>query len=154
MLRRHGTLLFLSQIIIIIAHACHKIRIVFERNDMIADTVQEIAVVADHHKTAVVVDQRFFQNAQRRKIQVVGRLVENQEIAAAAQNFGKRQTRFLAAGKIFDFRVDPVVFKQKTLQIPPDGNFLLAQIDEIVSLGNLLQNTVLRNSGQYVPWSI
>ena len=73
--------------------------------------------MADHHKTAVVVDQRFFQNAQRRKIQVVGRLVENQEIAAAAQNFGKRQTRFLAAGKIFDFRVDPVVFKQKTLQM-------------------------------------
>ena len=112
----------------------------FKRDDMVADTIQKIAIMADYHKTAVVMNQRLFQNAQRRKIQIVGRLVENQEIAAAAQNLGKRQARFLAAGKIFDLRIDPVVFKQKTFQIPPDGNFFLAQIDEIVPLGNLLQN--------------
>ena len=48
------------------------------------DPIQEITVMTDYGKTSVIVDQCFFQNPQRGKIQIIGRFIQNQKIAASA----------------------------------------------------------------------
>ena len=40
------------------------------------DAIEEPAIVADHHRAARVVQQRFFERPQRIHVEVVGRLVE------------------------------------------------------------------------------
>ena len=111
---------------------------------MVADAVQEIAVVADDNQTAVVVDQRLFQNAQCDEVQIVGRLVENQEVSAALEDFRESQTRPFAARKLLDLRVDPLVFKHEALEIAPDGNPFIAEIDELVPLPDLFADRAFR----------
>ena len=70
----HPFILFLK-IVIEIADRIADCSVSLERDDMIADPVQEIAVVADHGKTSSVVGKSLFQNAKRYQIQIVCRLV-------------------------------------------------------------------------------
>ena len=55
-----------------------------------ADAIEKIAVVADHDDAAVEVEQRFLEQAQRGEIEVVGRLVEDEDVAAALEDFRER----------------------------------------------------------------
>jgi len=57
---------------------------VFERQDMRGDAVEEPAVVADDDGAAGKILQRLFQRAQRVDVEIVGRLVEQQQVSARA----------------------------------------------------------------------
>jgi hypothetical protein len=56
--------------------------VAFEGEDVGGQAVQEEAVVADHHGAAREVLQRRFQRPQGLHVQVVGRFVEHQDVAA------------------------------------------------------------------------
>ena len=66
------------------------------------DPVQEPAIVRDHHDAAGKIEQGFFQRAQGFHVQVVGRLVEQQHVAAAAQQLGQVHAVAFAAGQVAD----------------------------------------------------
>ena len=54
--------------------------VAFKGQDMGGDAVQEPAVVADHHGTAAEIFQGFFQRPQGVDVQVVGRLVQEDDV--------------------------------------------------------------------------
>ena len=69
------------------------------------DAVQEPAVVGDHDRAAGERQQRVLERAQRVHVEVVGGLVEQQQVAAAAQQLGEVHAVALAAGELADARL-------------------------------------------------
>src|SRR3546814_737294 len=71
------------------------VRVALEGEDMRRDAVQEPAVMRDHERVARELQQRVFQRAQGLDVQVVGRFVEQQHVAALQQGFGDRKSTSL-----------------------------------------------------------
>jgi hypothetical protein len=63
--------------------------VALEGEDVRGDAVQEPAVVADHHDAAGERLQAGLQRAQRVHVEVVGRLVEQQHVAARLEQLGQ-----------------------------------------------------------------
>ena len=68
----------------------------------VAIAVEEPAVVRDHDGAAGEVEQRLLERAQRVDVEVVGRLVEQQQVAARAQELREVDAVALAAGELAD----------------------------------------------------
>ena len=65
--------------------------VAFPREDMRGDAVEEPTVVGDHHSAARELEQRVFEGFQGLDVQIVGGLVEQQQVAALLQ--GQRQVQ-------------------------------------------------------------
>src|SRR5262245_51857959 len=76
-------------IVLVIALEPYDAAVTFESEHVCRDAIEEPAVVADHHGTACVVDERFFERAERVDVQVVGWLVEQRQIRTALQQLGQ-----------------------------------------------------------------
>ena len=101
----------------ILAEACHLVLLVglevafepvplgrvvvvaFPREDMRGDTVEEPTVVGNHHSAAREFEQRVFEGFQGLDVQIVGGLVEQQQVAALLQGQGQVQTVALTTGQ-------------------------------------------------------
>src|SRR4051812_46139065 len=94
------TLLALRLVGLIVALAPDRLAVALERQDMRRDAVEEPAVVADDHRAAAEVEQRVFEGAERLDVEVVRRLVEQEQVAAALQQLGKVNAVTLAAGQL------------------------------------------------------
>jgi hypothetical protein len=70
------------------------------------DGVEELAVVADHQQRALVALQPGLEPDQRVEVEVVGRLVEQQQVARAHQRARQLQPHAPAAGEAVDRRVE------------------------------------------------
>ena len=84
------------------------VRVALEGQDMGTDAVEEPAVVADDHGTTCKVFQTFFQRTQGIDVNVIGRLVQQEDVAFFLQRHGQVQAVALAAGEdaAFLFLVD------------------------------------------------
>ena len=67
---------------------------------MSADLIQEITVMGYNNNGIIKVNQEFFQPFNRRKIQVVGRLIQKKDVRISKQCLCKKYFHLLAAGKI------------------------------------------------------
>ena len=63
----------------------------------VAIAIEEPAVVGDHHGAAGEIEERLLEGAQRLDVEVVGRLVEQQHVAAAPQQLREMHAVALAA---------------------------------------------------------
>ena len=68
----------------------------------LAAAIQELAVVGDHHEAPVAARQIALQPFARRQVQVVGGLVEEQQIGAAQQHPSQCDPHLPAAGQLAD----------------------------------------------------
>src|SRR6185436_12561142 len=59
--------------------------VALERQDRGRDPIEEPAVVRDDQRAAGEVDEALLERAERRQVEIVGRLVEHQQVAAPAQ---------------------------------------------------------------------
>ena len=66
-------------------------------------TVEEVAVVANDNECAVEFLQRFFQHVFRAHVEVIGRLVENEQIHWLEQQLQQGKACAFAAAKHFHF---------------------------------------------------
>ena len=82
---------------------------VLESHHLVADAVQEIAVVADNQDSAIEVRQRFLQHTQAGQIQIVGRFVQHEDVAAAPEHFGQHEPGAFAAGQASDRLVHALI---------------------------------------------
>ncbi len=73
------------------------VAVALEGEDVGGDAVEEPAVVADDHGAAGEILQRLLERAQRLDVEVVGRLVEQQQVGARAQHLGEMHAVALAA---------------------------------------------------------
>src|SRR3954463_4934643 len=76
---------------LVIALEPHRFRVPLERQDVRRDAVEEPAVVRDHHRAGREIDQCFLQRAKRIDIEIVGRLVEKQQIATRLEQLRQVQ---------------------------------------------------------------
>ena len=68
-------------VVLVVALEPHHLAVAFERQDVRRDAVEEPAIVADDDGAAGERQQRLFERAQRVDVEVVGRLVEQQQVA-------------------------------------------------------------------------
>ena len=85
--------------------------------DLGAQPVDQIAVVRDQQDGALVVRQHFLQDFLRGDIQVVGWLVQQQQVGLRERELGQRQPAALAAGKRADFLEDVIPAEQEARQV-------------------------------------
>ena len=84
-------------VVLVVALEPHHLAVAFERQHVRRDAVEEPAVVADHHRAAGERQQRLFERAQRVDVEVVGRLVEQQQVRAALEQLRQMHAVALAA---------------------------------------------------------
>ncbi len=76
-----------------------------DEHETVADRAQQRAVVRHEHQAAFVVGQRPRQGVAHFEVEVVGGLVEQQQVRPPAHEQRQRQPRLLAAGERLDRRV-------------------------------------------------
>src|SRR5438067_4409960 len=89
----------------------------FEREDRGANTIQKIAIVTDHDDAAAEGDERFLEQAQRSEIEIVGRFVEHQNVAAALQDFCEQHPAAFATAELRNLGVDAFLADKKSPKI-------------------------------------
>src|SRR5690606_29231386 len=94
------TALLVGLVFLIVAFKEYYLRIAFERQYVRGDAIEEPAVVADDHDRTRKFQQGVFEGAQRFDVEVVGRFVEQQDVAAREQRFGQMQPAALTARQI------------------------------------------------------
>jgi hypothetical protein len=72
---------------------------VLEMDDAVGNPIQEVAIVRDHQQRALIVEQPLFEPEHRVQIEVVGGLVEKQQIGAAHERLRKVDAHAPAAGE-------------------------------------------------------
>src|SRR4029077_10996569 len=85
-------------------------------------------------------DQRFFKNSQGRQIEIVGRLIEDQKVAAILEDSREQQPAAFSAGKVCHLRADAVVGKKKSLEIGAQGKFSVTEDHELRAVADFLQH--------------
>src|SRR6185437_7876288 len=77
----------------------------FEYQQMIDQPVHKIPVVRDDEQTALVFAQEILQDSQGREVEIVGGLVEDEEIGVPEQDGQQVQPPFFSAGELGDIRI-------------------------------------------------
>ena len=81
-----------------------------------ADFVQEVTVMGYNNDGIVKVDQEFFQPFDRREIQMVGRLIEEQNIRIPEKCLGQKNFDLLASGQVSHLSVVEFGFDSESVQ--------------------------------------
>ena len=71
----------------------------FDLDDSLAEPIEQVAIVRDHHRPALVGGEELLQPADRVDVEVVGRLVEQQQRLVFQQQLGECGPAALSAGK-------------------------------------------------------
>src|SRR5229473_2812744 len=130
----------LSFVHLIIAFAPDRLAVALESEDVRGDAVEKPAVVADDHGATAEVQQGIFQSSQRLHVEVIGRLVEQKQIAAATEQLGQVNAIALAARQLRHFALLVGSFKIKLGHIAARGYFSFAQHQVFRPAGDFLKN--------------
>src|ERR1051326_8885947 len=84
----------------VIAFEPHDLAVALEGEDVGRDAVEKPAIVRNDHGAAGIVEQCLFERAQRIDIEIVGRLVEQEEVGALLQHLCQMHAVALAAGEL------------------------------------------------------
>lgn len=98
----------------------------FPRQNVRGDAVQEHTVMANDHRAARELEQRRFERGQRLDVEVVRRLVEEQQVAALLERERQVQTVALATGKYASALLLVLALKAKARHISAARNLGLA----------------------------
>src|SRR5512140_749251 len=99
---RAETLLPVSLVVLIVPLVPDSLRIALERQHVRRDPVQEPPVVADDDRAASELEERILERPERIDVQVVGRLVEQEQISTLSERPREMQAVHLAAGEVAD----------------------------------------------------
>ena len=118
------------EIIIVVADGVMKAAVVLKSQDRCANSVQEIPVVTDDNHVPLESRERFLQQSQRTKIEIVRWLIENQHVAAVLQNPRQQHAAAFTAAQLINLRIDPLLGEKKSAQVASQGDVLVAQPNE------------------------
>ncbi len=94
----------------------------------------------DHQRAAGEVGQRLLEHAERHQVEIVGRLVEDQEVAAAPEQPRQLHAVALAARERADRRVGEAIVEQHHAQEGAHVDRAVVEKDVVVAVGDLLQH--------------
>src|SRR5262249_31456172 len=95
------------------------------------DTIEEIAVMADQDHRALVVAEHLFEHVEGFEIEIVGRLVQHQQVRPLRQRPRQHQPAALATGERLERRAPLLAGEQKFLHVADDMPWLAADHDVI-----------------------
>ncbi len=133
-------------VVLVVALEPDGLRVAFERQDVRGDAIEEPAVVADHDGAAGEVQQRLFERAQRVDVEVVGRLVEQQQVAAGAQQLGEMHAVALAARERADLALLRGALEVEPRHVGARRDRALPHHDLVFAAGDLLPDGLVRLS--------
>ena len=90
-----------ARVVALVGHALAAI----ELQRPLRDVVEEVAVVRHQHDAAGIVLEVALQPGHRLRVQMVGRLVQQQDVGLGQQQLGQRHAPLLAAGELLDLGV-------------------------------------------------
>src|SRR3546814_12337134 len=96
--------------------------------------------MADDHGAARIVFESVFQGTQRFDVKVIGRLVEQEDIAALLQELRHVNAVALTAGKLADLLLLIATLEIEGPHIGAGLEFMLADGHEIMAAGNFLRS--------------
>ena len=104
------------------------------------DAVQEPAVVGHHEGRAGEHHQGLLERAQRREVEVVGGLVERDEVPALEQELREHHAPALAAREGRERRVPHARVEAELVQEALDADGLAAHVDDVAAAGDVLRD--------------
>src|SRR5436190_19094868 len=136
-------LLLVGLVFLVVAVEERPLRVALGRQDVRRDAVEEPPVVADHHDRSGELEQRVLERAQRLDVEVVGRLVEHQHVAAGDQRLRQMQAPPLAAGKIADQLLLVVALEVEAAEVSARWHHELADDEVVEAAGNVLPDGLI-----------
>ncbi len=97
------------------------------------DPVEEPAIVADHHGAAREGLEAGLEGPQRVDVEVVGRLVEQEDVAARLEELGQVDPVALAARELADLLLLVGALEVEARDVGPGVQLALADLDELVA---------------------
>ena len=113
--QRIAALLLLGQIFFVVA-AVEMNAFVPDLDDAIDGDVEEVAVVRDEHVGERILQQVLLQPVARFQIEMVGRLVQQQQIRSRQQQLGQRDAHLPSAGELFGVARPIFLFETETVE--------------------------------------
>src|SRR5215217_4372786 len=120
------------------------LRIALVGQDVRRHPVEEPPVVADHDGTAGEVEQRALEAGQGLDVEVVGRLVEQQQVAALLEREGQVQPVALSAGEHAGRLLLVRALEAEGRDIGPGGHLDVADLDVVQAVRDDLPQRLLR----------
>ena len=82
--------------------------------------------------------KRFFQHPKRGEVEVVGGLIEDDEVSAIFENLGQHEASAFATGEEIDSLIDAVIAEEEAAQIGACADGLVAEEDLVVAVRNFV----------------
>ena len=122
--------LLLGTVFAVVAREVLHPSIAFEHEEVVHHFVHEIAVVAHHNEAALELGKVVLQDLQRDDVEVVGGLVEDEEVGGSHQHRAEVESAFLASAELAHVVVLLLGFEEEMLQELTHGKSLpIAHID-------------------------
>ena len=99
--------------------------------------------MADDEDRPVKVRERLLQHAQAGEIEVVRRLVEDDDVASTAENFREQEAGAFAAGELVHAFLHAGFIEQKPSQIGAGGEGLVSEGDHLAGVRDLVHDCAL-----------
>jgi hypothetical protein len=93
----------------------------------------------------VIIGDHFLQQVERLEIEIVGRLVEHQQVRRPGEFAREQQPRALAARQRADLRIDHVRLEQEFLEIAMDVLAHPEHVDPVAALGQHVAHASFRD---------
>ena len=120
------------------------VAITFEGEDMGCDPVEEPAVVGDYDNASRKIEDGFFEGSQGIDVQVVGRFVEEQDVASASQQLGEVDSIAFPTGEDSHFFLLVGPFEIEFRHVGAGVHPFATHVEPIESTGDFLVDCALR----------
>ena len=128
---------------LVVAFEPGHLAVALEREDVRGHAVEKPAVVADNHGATAEDGDSFLQRPQGRDVQIVGRLVEQDQVAAAPQELGQVYAVAFAAREAADLLLLVAAAEVEARAVGPSVDGLAAEAECLRAAGNLLKDRVV-----------
>ena len=112
--------------------------VALERQDVRRQPIEEEAIVADDHRAAGEGFQGFLKRPQRLDVEIVGRLVEQEDVAALLEHLGHVDTVAFAARQLADLFLLVLPAEIERADISTRAHFLFAEAKDLQFVGDFL----------------
>ncbi len=119
----------LSQPVAVAADIFLQFPALFEDNRAGNDVVEKLAVVADDDQGAGVLGQPGLEHLERLHVEIVGRLIEDQQVGRAGEQLGEDDAIPFPAGQRLDLCHRAFRREQEALQVADDVPVLAVELD-------------------------
>src|SRR5450631_1655300 len=116
------------------------VAITLEREDVRRDAIEEPAIVADHDRAAREPLEAVLERAQRVDVEVVRRLVEQEEIAGALDHLREVDAVALTAGEDADPLLLILTLEVEARDVRARRDRLLAHLEVLDAFGDLVED--------------